>query len=120
MNEQLTLPGIVPPPEATKTQPEKRHLAGKMGGNIVSQVLLNLGIDTMQAPELRPYDLVADINSELGLVAKIQVKTQETFKGPFSFRKGKGLYKAGDFNIAACVLLTTNSAIFPAAFPKKH
>ena len=122
MSEQFTLPGIAPPKEATKTQPKKRTYTGRAGVAQVQHDLFLREIDTMPAPELRPYDLAAEINDNAGhgLVAKIQVKTQEQLTGPFAFHKGNGrIYAPGDFHIAACGLLSTNSTIYSFGIPEK-
>ena len=122
MSDQLTLPGIAPPTEARKAQPEKRTFTGRAGVAQVQHELFLREINTMPAPELRPYDLAAEINDGFGqgLLAKIQVKTQEQLTGAFGFHKGNGKhYDRGDFHIAACGLLSTNSTIYSFGIPKK-
>jgi hypothetical protein len=121
MSNQYLLPGIPPPTEATKTQPKKRPYTGRAGVAQVQHELALREVDTMPAPELRPYDLAAEIKDSFGygLVAKIQVKTQEQLTGPFGFHKGNGkMYAPGDFHIAACGLLSTNSTIYSFGIPK--
>ena len=110
------LPGIAPPTEDKNTA-EKTDLGSCRAGT--TRPFLR-EIDTMPAPELRPHDLAAEINDNAGhgLVAKIQVKTQEQLTGPFAFTREMEK-SAGDFHIAACGLLSTNSTIYSFGIPEK-
>lgn len=122
MSRQLHFAQIPEAAAPKKAEPKKRLFMGKQAEALVNMDLCAREIDTMQAPELVAYDLAAVVRSSSGLslTPKIQVKSQEVLSGPFGFHKGNGKpYMPGDFDIAACCLLSTGSVIYSFGIPDK-
>ena len=122
MPEQLHLPYIAPPMERENTAPNRRSLIGKKGVMQSRALLQDIGVTTIEAPELEPYDFSADIETKqnINFIIKVQVKAREIPGGSYSFKKGNGKpYSPGDFHINACGLLSTRLCIFAAGIPTK-
>lgn len=122
MSKQLHFMQIPQAAAPQKKEPKKRSFLGKTAEALVHMDLCAREIHTMHAPELVAYDMAAVVRSSSGLslTPKIQVKSQEVLSGPFSFHKGNGKpYMPGDFDIAACCLLSTKSVIYSFGIPDK-
>ena len=122
MLEQLPLPGIEYRNEPENTAPKKRSLTGRKGVMQCRSLLQDMGVTTIEAPELEPYDFSADIETKqhINLILKVQVKAHEVPGSYYSFKKGNGRpYGPGDFHINACGLLSTRLCIFAPGIPTK-